>query len=335
MWVARVKVSILCGWLYLFLYSPLSAHTPFDNQEVSTQTGINKLKSKDLSKGIDEKAADVLKQFSHLNIAIVKNGEIVLTKAYGDGHLNSVYAYASVSKPVTAMIIMQLVTEGKVKSIDDEIWLYSDKYKNCMPEEYMGASLTIRHLLTHTSGIPHIDEPSWRDGKLNLKFKPGTAYKYSTPGFGVLGDIIESVTGISFERALTRYIAKPVRASSFSTFDSFITPGAFIHSSIKDLALFSIGVIEGFYVKDSILYEQVFKPFKNNYGLGWACKNVECEDITVSHSGSNGAPKAYLLIKPRKKIAFCLLATQENFGGKSMLREFLSYIFSILKDLEK
>jgi len=329
-----IKLFIILCWVLTFsqfIYTRIGLKNKVNR--TLYETNYTELDPKVVKK-IDTRAKVVLQQYQHLNIAVVLKGKIVLTKTYGGGYLNTNYAYASVSKPVTSMIIMQLVSKGQIKSIDDNIWEYSTQYKNCIPARYGKASLTIRQLLNHTSGIPHIQESTWEKGKLNLKFKPGTDYKYSTPGYGVLGDIIESVTGKTYEEAVKIYIGLPVGASSFSAGKHFWSPGAFVSSTIKDMALFSIGVMTELYIKDVFLYHQVFKPYMRNYGLGWSCENINSKDLIASHSGSNGAPKAYLFIKPREKKGFCLLATQKTFGSGNNLREFVKFLRLIIDELK-
>ncbi len=70
--------------------------------------GINKLDSAKV-KDIDRIISAYKPTYNYINIALVSNGEVVLTKSYGQNRLSKTDAYASVSKPVTAMIFMQLL----------------------------------------------------------------------------------------------------------------------------------------------------------------------------------------------------------------------------------
>lgn len=111
---------------------------------------------------------------------------------------------ASITKPMTAVAIMQLVEQGKIE-LDVPIQTYLKDYPR-KPE----GDITVRHLLGHVSGTPFYGSkkegfPTMHFNTLDeaidlfkdrpLKNKPGTAYVYSTYGYTILGSIIEKVTG--------------------------------------------------------------------------------------------------------------------------------------------
>ena len=208
----------------------------------SARTGVEVLETSAIEE-IEHEVYTMLHKYHYVNVSIVIDGEIVFTKAYGEQSLRYACAWGSVSKPVTAMLLMHLVSQEIIESIDDPIWTYSPRYRNCMPDQYDGSILTIRHLLTHTSGLPHNNESTWVNGKLNLKFAPGTGDHYSTPGYGILGHVIEDVTGMLYSQAVKTYIGYPVGAESYRAGADFRAPGARVYSDIHDMASFSIGVM--------------------------------------------------------------------------------------------
>ncbi|MCP4723654.1 MAG: serine hydrolase [bacterium] len=266
----------------------------------------------DIEEGIDNLIFMELQKYDNINIGLVSDGDIVFTKNYGKGGLKKTYAYGSTSKALTGMIVMQLLGEGVIESLDDNIWKYSERYRNSMPDEYGEAPLTIRHLLIHKSGIPHNRESTWKNGKLNLKFKPGEKDMYSTPAYGVIGHVIEDATGLTYDQLVRKYIGKPVGANSFWAQKHFRAPGARIYSNIKDMALFAKGVTQNVYLPEKILYGQVVKRQSRLTGISWQIVEEEGEDMKIFHAGSNGKPQAYLVIKPVKKLAVCLLATRKD-----------------------
>jgi ankyrin repeat protein len=273
--------------------------------------GINLLPVPAVDK-IDGILYDHLKKYFFINVGLVADGKVVLTKSYGKGAVNKRYVYASVSKVVTGMIIMQLLADGKIKSLDDNIWEYSSKYKNCMPKTYRDCSLTIRDILLFKSGVPHNREPTWKDGKLNLKFKPGTDTLYSTPSFGILGHIIEDVTGLSFKNAVKQYIGKSVDAESFWAEETFKAPGARIYSSIRDMALFAAGMIDNKYISQKMFNDHLLQVIPGSGGLIWPFNKEGTPDLSLYASGSNGTPQAFILIKPVKKLAVAIMANTRN-----------------------
>jgi len=114
------------------------------------KVGINKL-NPCLITELDSITNSYRGKLNYARIGIVYNGNVVFTKSYIDKNINKPGEWASISKPATALIVMKLVGEGYIKSIDDNIWAYSSKYINCMPQQYINSKLTIKHLLMHKS----------------------------------------------------------------------------------------------------------------------------------------------------------------------------------------
>lgn len=279
---------------------------------------------------IDFLCYEKLRKFNHIKIALVAGGKIVFAKTYGRGKIGEVYNWESVSKPVTAMIIMQLFSQGKIRNLDDPIWLYSRRYADCMPLYYAGAPLTIKHLLTHKSGLPREASDIWRESKLNLAFRPGENDRFSTAGYVILGHIIEDVTGKSFQSALKEYITIPVGAYSLAASKSFTASGNCIRSNIMDMARFSIGVMNHTYVSESLLYTRIVQHYSGLYGFGWTCSELNSEDVTVFHSGARAVNQAFLKIKPKRKLSVSILAGT-RFEKSFELNEFSDELLGILE----
>ncbi len=159
-------------------------------------------------------------------VAVVRNGEVTKAKGYGlaDVELNvpvtsqSVFQWASISKQFTATAIMLLAQEGRLK-LDDPIRVH---YTNSPPA---WNPVTIRHLLTHTSGIkgytelPNFfatvrkdytsDEIIGLVKDLPLDFAPGEKWAYSNTGYYLLGLVVEKVSGQPFGDFVADRIFKP------------------------------------------------------------------------------------------------------------------------------
>jgi CubicO group peptidase (beta-lactamase class C family) len=299
------------------------------------QTGINKLDTAPLEK-IDTKIYAILPNYKYLNIAVVHNNEIVLTKSYGHDRLNKTDVYASVSKPVTAMIVLQLLQEGKILSLDDDIGIYHLKYKNAIPTKYGGSYVTFRQLLSHTSGIPH-QSKLWSGNKLNLEFRPGTKVKYSTHGYGILGDLIEEITGKSYKKLVKEYIGYPIGANSFKVMHSFFdAPAGQVASTIEDMALFSIAVMNGKYISSDLLCNEVLKKYAEyrygSIGLGWYCTGLNTHDLAGYHAGSNGRPRAFLAIKPYKKNAVAITGLNRSEKNAQDFGQLIKDLMAIIEN---
>ncbi len=161
-----------------------------------------------------------------LAVAVVRNGEVTKAKGYGlaDVELNvpataqSVFQWASISKQFTATAIMMLAQDGRLK-LDDPIRVH---YTNSPPA---WNPVTIRHLLTHTSGIkgytelPNFFSTVRKDyapdeiiglvKELPLDFNPGEKWAYSNTGYYLLGLVVEKVSGQSYGDVVAARIFKP------------------------------------------------------------------------------------------------------------------------------
>ncbi|GAA4764134.1 hypothetical protein GCM10023219_05830 [Stakelama sediminis] len=173
------------------------------------------------------------------SIAIVRDGKIVYTKAYGNQGpnvpkttVNARYQIASISKQFTAAAILLLQNEGKL-SLDDKLSKY-------FPDITDADQITIRELLSHTSGLQdywpqdysfaameHAVTPQQivdRWAKKPLDFKPGTQWQYSNTGYVVAGMIVEKVSGEKLMPFLREHIFKPLGMNPVNQ-DTAIGPG--------------------------------------------------------------------------------------------------------------
>lgn len=144
----------------------------------------------------------------------------------------SVFHWASVSKPFVAVGIMQLVEGGRL-SLDDKLVDVVPYFEMADPRY---RDITIFQLLTHTAGMPDVDDYEWDKPQTDdealkrwvieqsterLLFEPGTAREYSNIGFEILGLVIQEVSGESFEVYMSAKILQPagMRDSSFIAYE--------------------------------------------------------------------------------------------------------------------
>src|SRR5215475_3106109 len=170
-----------------------------------------------------------------LALVIIKNGEVVKLQGYGLANLeheapvtpDTVFELASVTKQFTATAIMRLVEQGKLK-LDDPITMRLPS----APATWNG--ITIRHLLTHTSGLaggfsgsPYDRTDvttdrlfrSVRDAQMSSA--PGTQFEYSDPGYFLLGMIIEKASGQRYQDFLAEQFFRPLEMTSTSIIDQW------------------------------------------------------------------------------------------------------------------
>jgi D-alanyl-D-alanine carboxypeptidase len=158
-----------------------------------------------------------------LSLAVVKEGKVIKAEGYGLADVENnvparpetVYKIASVSKQFIATGIMLLVQEGKI-GVDDKV----SKYLEGTPESWKG--ITIRHLLTHTSGIvregpgfdPFKDQKDFDVIKsaypLPLRFTTGEKYEYCNVGYFSLAEIISRISGKPWGEFLNERVFAPL-----------------------------------------------------------------------------------------------------------------------------
>ena len=160
-----------------------------------------------------------------LTVAVLKDGELVKSAAYGVASVeydvatttNTLFLVASITKIFTATSVLMLVEAGKI-GLDDPV----STYLKDAPDAWSG--ITIRMLLQHTAGLAdrweEPDRSKWRIAystadlyeaarSTPLAFAPGTAWQYSDQGYFLLGLVIEKVSGEPYGEFLRRRIFDP------------------------------------------------------------------------------------------------------------------------------
>ncbi len=133
---------------------------------------------------------------------------------------DGIFWIASMTKPITATAILMLQDEGKL-SIEDPVEKYIPELGNLKTVDGQPAKLTLRHLLTHTSGMGEATPEETRAAtkladlipayaKKPVAFRPGSEWKYCQSGINTLGRIIEVVSGQSLPEFLEKRLFKPL-----------------------------------------------------------------------------------------------------------------------------
>ncbi|HEY4932459.1 MAG TPA: serine hydrolase domain-containing protein [Terriglobales bacterium] len=196
----------------------------------------------DSRSGIDEIATNALTATGvpSASIAVVKGGKIVYLQAYGDARLDPKlaatpemqYSVGSISKQFTAAAILLLQEQGKL-SLDDPVSKY-------VPGLTRGNEVTIRQLLSHTSGYQdywpqdYVMQPMLqptsaqqildRWAKIPLDFDPGTKWQYSNTNYVIAGLIVEKVAGMPMLQLLHQRVFGPLGMKSIANVDEAKLP---------------------------------------------------------------------------------------------------------------
>ncbi|MBP3257127.1 MAG: beta-lactamase family protein [Bacteroidales bacterium] len=169
-------------------------------------------------------------------VLVMKGDQVIFDKGYGLANLetgasidgNTAFNIASVSKQFTAVAVLQLVEEGKI-SLEDPVSMYFPEFESNIWKE-----IQIKHLLSHSSGVP--DERGYltREQKIqgdealateylktldHRNFAPGTSYEYINPTFVLLGQLVERVSGQAFTDYVQEHVFKPAGMERTVYFD--------------------------------------------------------------------------------------------------------------------
>jgi CubicO group peptidase (beta-lactamase class C family) len=302
-----------------------------------------------------------------MSVAVVVDGSIAWARGFGladvenevEARPDTVYRIASISKPLTATAVLQLVEKGAL-SLDDPV----TKHVPGFPDRGLG--ITLRHLLTHTSGIRH-----YKDGEMNLQthfdsipdaleifrddpllFTPGTKYSYSSYAYNLLGAVVENASGLTFEAYMKEKVWGPagmsttrlehqgeivprrarqyvrsgergVRNAPFADLSVKWAGGGMI-STVEDLARFAIALDEGVLLKPQTL-ETMNEPMtltdgsRTEYGLGWDARVDEKGRRWIAHGGGATGGSTYILRLPEKRFAVVIAANVQDAGDRRAL----------------
>jgi CubicO group peptidase (beta-lactamase class C family) len=161
------------------------------------------------------------------SVAVQRGGEaveavtgVVSTRSGVPVTPDTLFMVQSVTKVLTATLVMQLVDEGLV-ALEDPVHLHLPEFRTA--DVAASRRVTVRHLLTHTGGFEgDIWAPTCSGGdalerfvvdlvgRARQDFPPGERFSYCNAGFGVLGRLVEVHRGLTYEKALRAYVAEPL-----------------------------------------------------------------------------------------------------------------------------
>ena len=249
------------------------------------------------------------------SVLVARDGRTVYQQAFGYANLEwkipndlqTKFEIGSMTKQFTALLVLQLVNEGRVK-LDGYLSDYLPYYR-----KDTGSRVTVRQLLSHTSGIPNfISLPGFLDSPASrttysvkdfaekycsgdLEFEPGTKFQYSNSGYFLLGAVLEQISGKPYEQLLKDRIFAPVgmndsgyahsetiiphRAAGYERSSDGLKNARFYDMSIPFAAGALYSTVGDLFLWDQALYGEkllpakvrdlLFKPNLESYGFGW------------------------------------------------------------------
>jgi serine beta-lactamase-like protein LACTB, mitochondrial len=295
-------------------------------------------------------------------VAIAQQGRIIYARGFGYADVENkvpftaqtVSRIGSISKTFTALAVMQLVEQGKIK-LDDEVQVYVPSF----PKK--SAPITIRQLLCHQGGIRHYKDNEMLSARHYntveealaifkddpLIAEPGTKYSYTTYGYNLLSRVVEAASGLSFGDYLQQRIFNPLglkqtylddpprlipnRARNYTrrqteglvnaaaVDQSNKWGGGGLLSTVEDLLRYAASYDAQQLLKAETI-AQMFTAQKTsdgkptNYGLGWATALEEGRRRIEHTGGSIGATSA-LSKYPEQQTTIAVLVNNDFYTG--------------------
>lgn len=283
------------------------------------------------------------------SISITKKGRTIFRQSCGYADATSKrknsagtkFNIYSITKSFTATVILKLVAEKQI-TLEQKLSAY-------YPSLPGSDTITIRHLVTHTSGIYNYNNDftmpvgseaemiAWLEKK-PLDFVPGSRFRYSNTGYFLLGFIIEKTTGMSYEEAVQKHILLPLgmknsgfdlrkpstskKAKGYTHINNRQNEEATVwdyrelysaggmYSTADDLQCFHRAMQNGNLLPDSLI-RSACTPYRKNYGLGWFIDTIKGQRI-ISHSGGATGFRSYLIRDTENDICIVLLCNSET-----------------------
>ena len=280
-----------------------------------------------------------------LGVGIIEDGVLRQIKVYGElkkntpAPYNAVFNVASLSKPISTLLTLRLVSNGDW-DLDEPLyhyWIDPD-----VRDDPLHKKLTTRHVLTHQTGF---DNWRWnnKSKKLTFNCEPGTKCKYSGEGFKYLMNALEHKFDKPFEALVDSLVFKPFgmsdsrllwddnfhtsryaeehnkegkpynlrkRKTNASAADDLLT-------TIKDYGLFAEHVMKGTGLTEDV-YTDMIRPqatVRENvaYGLGWYIKqNLYNGEDALTHTGGDAGVTTKVILLPNSKRGIVMFANGDN-----------------------
>jgi CubicO group peptidase (beta-lactamase class C family) len=274
-----------------------------------------------------------------VGIGIIEGGKLKYVKVFGSlqknvpAPVNTIFNIASMTKPVVAMLVLELVQSGQWNLDEslDKYWIDPDILNDTLHKH-----LTTRIVLTHQTGFPN-----WRNGKLKFEFAPGTQCQYSGEGFEYLARALESKFKKPLEELLdsvlfkplgmkdTRYWSAVVDMSRYARWhdsqgkeyetshESRTSAADFLLTTVKDYSKFMVYVMNGAGLStglfNDMVHSQVNVKKHVGKGLGWeVISDLPNGEYSLQHGGGDRGVKTMGFILPNSKRGVIVFTNGDN-----------------------
>jgi CubicO group peptidase (beta-lactamase class C family) len=278
-----------------------------------------------------------------LGIGVIEDGKLKQIKVFGEitkgvsAPYNTIFNVASLTKPVTAIVALKLISLGKW-SLDEPVYKYWTDPD--IAGDPRNKKLTTRLILSHQTGFPN-----WRwlneDKKLNFQFEPGTKYQYSGEGLEYLRKALENKFKKSLQQLASELIFQPLKmydtryvwgkdvdasrlaigynknGNAYETVKNK-TPNAAddLLTTIEDYGKFLISVLnsDGLTKKvfDEMTSNQVASTKGKHFGLGFEIYDLGNGEYALSHGGADNGVQTIVFIFPKTKQGLLIFTNADT-----------------------
>lgn len=278
-----------------------------------------------------------------LGIGIIENGTLQQVKVFGElskgvaAPYNTIFNVASLTKPVTALVALKLISSGSL-GLDEPLYNYwTDPDTASDPRN---KKLTTRLILSHQTGFPN-----WRwmkeDNKLSFEFDPGTQYQYSGEGMEYLRKALEKKYKKSLQQLADELIFKPAKMTDssyildkltdtlrvatgydkdgnrYETIKNNTPNGADdLLTTIEDYGNFLVHLINGDGLTKEVYEEMISKQMPStrgkHFGLGIELYDLDNGETAWSHGGSDNGVRTLFIILPKSKRGLLIFTNSDT-----------------------
>lgn len=355
-------VRFLSMWIAAFVCLSLAAR-------LAAQEGLQDVPGRTR----DERMREIFAAFDGdrpgVAVGVFRDGAVLYAAGHGLADLDrkvpvdpdTAFHIASIGKQMTAVCVLMLVEEGKVR-LDAPASKYLKEMRG-----WAGA-VTVRDLLQHTAGIPDAypameerekvltgaDELRLLARGKRLEFEPGSQFQYSDSGYDILGVLVERVSRQSYPRFLEERVLRPAGMGSSFVYDkprlrrarralgyeralgywrldddsplNLLYGSGEVYSTVHDLARYD-RTLFGLHLLRPASMAELLKPAVLDdgtvipYGFGWRVDRDESGETFYAHSGNWLGFSAYLLHYPKDGLAVAILANSAEVDAESLAFE--------------
>jgi CubicO group peptidase (beta-lactamase class C family) len=332
----KIKIEkLIPGALILIGMIACSSTYQYEFEDVDTERSPGR--ESNIRNGISELDAYILSQINRkvapgAAVSVVYDDEVLYQKAYNQS-IHRPYAVLSFTKTFTALAILQLAEAGKLRLEDRADRLLGAALE---ADQFRDRPITVRHLLTHTSGIPD----SGPLKKLNLYPAPfipeqnhaaGDRFQYSNPGYRLLGMIVEKTSGQSIQSYITENLVRPLEMRN-TRFSVRSNGASGMVSSVADLANYvELYINRGRFRDKQIISEKHFYElfttptakaqceYAEHRGIAWRVQTYQDRVLLMNHAALGLGVGGMIQIYPEHKIGFVFLSNPSTYNDARYL----------------